>query len=158
LWAWLLDESIIHTAVDDLESFIWLLSWTLVHILKNYGSKDWGILEMEDNLSSTDLRYNSGKAEVLMRIWPDAAFGYLMRDWQRILTSARTQVEPLRSAFFKTSVGSPARNKVCQELEMLCDRVYEQVLKSGFSHREEISRYSRWEDVIRAMPPLTDHW
>src|ERR1700730_5131956 len=108
LWAWLLDESIIHTAVDDLESFIWLLSWTLVHILKNYGSKDWGILQMEDRLSSKDLTTAVGKAKILTYIWPDAAFGYLMRDWQRILTSARTQVEPLRSAFFKTSVGSPA--------------------------------------------------
>jgi hypothetical protein len=56
LWAWLLKQSIVHTAVDDLESFIWLLSWALVLIVKKYGSEDPVILHKV--LSSKDLAKN----------------------------------------------------------------------------------------------------
>jgi hypothetical protein len=33
--AWQLRETIIHTAIDDLESFLWLLIWGIVHASKD---------------------------------------------------------------------------------------------------------------------------
>jgi len=107
---------------------------------------------MEDALSSKDLKKNTMKGSVVESFWPDVAFGNLMRDWLRILTSARREVEQLRSAFSTTLAESLDRNIACGNLELFCNGVYEKVLKSGFRHREEISRYSRWEEVIHAMP------
>ena len=37
LAAWARDLPIVHTAVDDLESFLWVLVWALVHIFKKIG-------------------------------------------------------------------------------------------------------------------------
>jgi hypothetical protein len=151
LTAWLHNESIVHTAIDDLESFFWVLSWALIHILKKYGSQDPGILDVESALSSKDIRTNLTKQYFVELFWPDVAFGSLVRDWLGILKLARREVEQLRLDFSRT-VGSPARDIACRRLELLCIKAYEQVLKSGFKHREEISRYSQWEDVIQAMP------
>ena len=132
LWAWSLKQPIVlnlivHMAVDDLESFIWVLSWSLVHILKKNGSEDVSTIKMEK------------------------AFGNLMRDWLRILMLPRHDVEQLRLAFPTTLAGWDTI--ACNDLAPLCNRVYEEVLESGFSHREEISRYSQWEGVVKAMEP-----
>ena len=108
--------------MDDLESFIWVLSWALVHILKKYGSKDPGILQMEA-LSSKDLGKIVVKETVVDRFWPDVAFGNLMRDWLRILMLARDDVEQLRSAFSKTLAGSPNRVIARKDLALFCDGV-----------------------------------
>ena len=153
LWAWRHNRPIIHTAVDDLESFIWLLSWALVHILKKYGGKDIGIFEMEKALSSKDLGSNTLKEGALLHFWPDVVFGNLMRHWLKILMVARDDVEKHRLVLSTTTAESPARNLACDDLASLCDKVYEEVLELGFSHREEISRYSQWEGVVKAMEP-----
>ena len=148
---WRKDKPIIHTAVDDLESFLWLLSWALVHILKQYGNKHQEILDVKFALSNKEIRINVTK-EYNIASWPDAVFGNLMQDWQKILTLARREVEQFTSEF-STTLASPwgDRGKPFGDPELLCKRVYEQVLESGFRHREEISRYSRWEDVIQVM-------
>jgi len=138
--------------VDDLESFLWLLSWALVHILKKYGSKHQGILNLEHALSSKDMVTNVTKEYFMGRSWPNVAFGSLTRDWLRILTLARHEVEQFMSDF-STILASSDRLIAFDNLELLCKKVYEQVLESGFRHREEISRYSQWEDVVRAMTP-----
>jgi len=151
--AWLDEQPIIHTAVDDLESFMWLLSWALVHILKKYGCKHRRILDVEYALSSKDLRINETK-EFYIEHWPDVAFGNLMRDWLKILKSARDDVEKLRSTFSTTPAGSPDRDIACGNLALFCNGVYKNILESGFRHREDISQYSQWEDVIQAMAPL----
>jgi hypothetical protein len=140
LVAWSLNRRLVHTAVDDLESFMWLLSWALVHILKKYGSKDSVILKMGDVLSNKDPVKNAFKMTIVDRVWPHAAFGNLMRDWLTILRSAQDDIEELKSTFSTTMAGSLDRNIACGELELRCMGVYEKVLKSGFSHREEISR------------------
>jgi hypothetical protein len=90
---------------------------------------------------------------------PDTAFGNLIRDWLKTLVSARHDVEQLRFAFSATPTG-PARDKTCDDLALLCNKIYGQVLRveSGFSHREEISRYSQWEEVIQAIAPSMRHW
>jgi len=151
LKAWHQEDPIVHTAMDDLESFLWLLSWALVHVLKKYGSTHQGILNVEYALSSKDMRINETK-EYFMESWLDVVFGNLMQDWHKTLTLARYEVKQFMSDFSMTA-GSPQadRVKAFGDLELLCNKVYEQVLKSGFSHRQEISQYSQWEDVVWAM-------
>jgi hypothetical protein len=62
-----LDKShILHTAVDDLESFIWVLVWSLVHILKwaaEITDKSSTIHQIAHSLSSRhipDIRFREG--------------------------------------------------------------------------------------------------
>ena len=117
LVAWSLNRRLVHAAVDDLESFMWLLSWALVHILKKYGSKDSVILKMGDVLSNKDPVKNAFKMTIVDRVWPHAAFGNLMRDWLTILRSAQDDIEELKSTFSTTMAGSLDRNIACGELE-----------------------------------------
>jgi len=152
LTAWLEKDPIMHTAVDDLESFLWLLTWALVRILKKYGSNRQGILSVESALSSKDIRTNLTKQYFVELFWPDVAFGSLVRDWLGILKLARHEVEQFMSEF-STILAASERLIAFNNLELLCKKVYEQVLESGFRHREEISRYSQWEDVVRVMTP-----
>jgi hypothetical protein len=154
--AWQQGDPIIHTAVDDLESFLWLLCWVLVHILKKYGTKHQGILNVESTLSSKDMVTNVTKEYFMERSWPDVVFGNLMRDWLRILTLARHEVEQFMSKF-SMILAIHDRLIAFNDLELLCYSVYGKILESGFSRREEISRYSKWEDVIQAMTP-SRHW
>ena len=152
LWAWHDDQPIVHTAVDDLESFVWVLSWVLVHILKKYGCKELFIRYMEQVLSSENLLQNIVKESIVDSQWPDEAFGNLLREWLGTLRSARRNIKKLRLDFSVSPPESISRGIACDGLELYCSRIYEKVLKSGFNHREEISSwYSRWEDVIRAM-------
>jgi hypothetical protein len=152
LTAWLEKDPIMHTAVDDLESFLWLLTWALVRILKKYGSNRQGILTLEHVLSSKDIATNVSKEYHMGRSWLNVAFGNLTQDWLKILTLARHEVEQFMSEFSTILAGSE-RLVAFDNLELLCKKVYEQVLESGFRHREEISRYSQWEDVVRVMTP-----
>jgi hypothetical protein len=86
------------------------------------------------------------------RSWLNLVFGKHTRDWLKILTLARDEVEQFMSNFSMIPASSD-RLLAFDDLELLCKNVYEQVLESGFRHREEISRFSLWEDVVRAMIP-----
>ena len=93
LTIWRANGLTIHTAVDDLESFLWLLSWALVHILKEYGGKHPDILYLENALSSKDMGSNLTKEYFIGRSWLNVAFGKLTQDWLKILTLARYEVK-----------------------------------------------------------------
>lgn len=62
------------------------------------------------------------------------------------------------SDFSTILVESPDRLIAFGDLESLCDGAYEEVLESGSRHREEISQYSQWEDVIQAMMTPLRHF
>ena len=70
-------KKIIHTALDDLESFLWLLIWCFVHASKDIeGAKavNEGIQVMLEAWSG-DLRSNRSKLQTVRDDWRDAVSG-----------------------------------------------------------------------------------
>ncbi len=85
LHAWSCDQAVLHTAIDDLESFLWVLVWTLVHIFKEFTTFDNAkgtINTLTQTYSSYDFSKNQNKALVVKFGWGRAeVFGGLIHEW-----------------------------------------------------------------------------
>ncbi len=148
-------ETIIHTALDDLESFLWLLIWGIVHTTKDIeGAKtaNRGIEGMLDAWSD-DVISNLNKYYVTEKMWEDAVFGGLIEEWSGIFGRADKEttklVNHLPTIPLDNQQGSEW-SKACNWLELYCTKVYEDVLKSGFDHLEKVGKYSNWTEVVAA--------
>jgi hypothetical protein len=143
----------IHTALDDLESFLWVLLWVIVHALKDIdGAKaaNPGIELMLDAWSG-DAKSNFGKLAIAEWSWKDVVFGGLVKEWLDIFSRAchetRKLVKHLRTIPPNNQEGSDWR-RTCDQLESYCMKFYEAVLKSGFKHLEDIRNYSNWTEAV----------
>ena len=146
------------TAVDDLESFLWVLLWTLADILEGVEGAakiNPAILLIKQTFEKKDPFSTLVKVLLAREIWihRDVVFGGLIRDWLDIFESASKRV----SSYALRVAGTPARSsdqeEACDELESFCRGVYEAVLTSGYSHLEGIGQYSCWKDVVEASIP-----
>src|ERR1700733_16329388 len=75
-------EAVIHTALDDLESFLWLLIWGIVYATKDIeGARaaNHGIKLMLEAWSG-DVKSNRSKLPTA-EAWKDDVFGDLIREW-----------------------------------------------------------------------------
>ena len=83
--AWQGRETIIHTALDDLESFLWLLIWGIVYTSKDIqGSKTASAnrgIQLMLVAWSGDVTYNRTKLAAAEDTWEDAVFGGLIEEW-----------------------------------------------------------------------------
>ena len=142
---------IIQTAVDDLESFLWILIWVIVEILKgNKKAKDNNsAIELLMSAWSGDLMANVSKG-TLAKSWSDAVFGELIEDWLNIFSGSEKKNDSYTRAASATTIGSPEQDEAFEKLQSYSEEIYEKVLKSGFQHLEEIKRYSSWEEVVDA--------
>jgi hypothetical protein len=145
----------IHTALDDLESFLWLLIWGIVYASKDIdGAKtaNEGI-ELMLIAWSGDAKSNLNKLAAAERSWEDVVFGGLIKEWLGIFTRASDDtwkfMKHLPTIPLDDQLGSEWR-RACDWLESYCMKTYEAVLKSGFKHLEEVRRYSNWEEVVVA--------
>ena len=144
------EQPIIQTAIDDLESFSWILVWVIVHVLKGNKTATANnpkILALHRKFSG-DLSSQVGKDAVL-RLWQDVVFGELVKEWSRIFHDADTKVVSYARAAASTKPGRE-REKSCDELESYSKTVYEAVLESGFRHLEKVKRFSTWDEVVNA--------
>ena len=147
-----LREPSLHTALDDLESFFWLLMWGIVHASKDIdGAKanNRGI-QLMINAWSGGLESNSNKLTIAERRWKDAVFGSLIKEWLVIFRNADQENERITGEMSSMDFGDKAWNDACNELEAYCKETYEDLLKSGLRHLEEVKRYSDWEAVVAA--------
>ena len=152
LSAWDKKKKIIHTALDDLESFLWLLIWCIVQASKDIeGAKDanGGIQDML-NAWSGNLTSNKAKLGIALREWEDVVFGGPIQEWLAIFDRAIKETEQIVNLLPSIPLGSPTWNQACDWLESYFVRIYEDVLKSGFSHLEGVSNYPDWEAVVAA--------
>ena len=139
-------KKIIHTALDDLESFLWLLIWCIVHASKDIeGAKDanGGIQDML-NAWSGDLASNKSKLVAAQHDWDDAVFKDLIQEWLSIFRRASEEAERvvnrLPSIPLDNRQGS-RWNYACDRLTSYCTDVYEEILKSGLNFLERIQDY-----------------
>ena len=145
----------IHTALDDLQSFLWVLIWGVVHASKDIkGARDYNLgikLMLEAWEGDNRLKFSIAEFD-----WTDVVFGDLIGEW--LLIFARGRVDNQQLIRYLPTI--PLDNqqgsewcKACDRLEAYCTKVYEDVLESGFNHLERVERYSTWEEVVAANAP-----
>lgn len=93
LSAWKPREKIINTALDDLESFLWLPIWCIVHVSKDIEGAQAANSGIQDILDawSGDLISNRAKFPTAQYDWNDAVFGDLIREWLDIFQRAHNK-------------------------------------------------------------------
>jgi hypothetical protein len=144
-------EPIIHTAVDDLESFLWVLIWVIAHILQNNERAT-----LQNRGISIILATFSGNFEIQRRKesdaseWDDVVFGGLITEWINTFREARKEVRQHTRNLAKLSLDSLEWQSACNGLGTYCTTVYERVLVSGFKHLGAIRTYSDWDEVVNA--------
>jgi hypothetical protein len=155
LGAWINQWPIIQTAVDDLESFLWLLIWVIVHILKDKEratTHNIGIKIMLQTYSASIVSQRSKEIDVEC-YWTDTVFRGLIHKWISIFRLARIDIRKLSQDLIETPLDSPQRGFVCSRLESYCMRIYNDILESGFGHLKDIRKYSTWDEVVDANMP-----
>jgi len=151
--AWEGNRSIIHTALDDMESFLWLLIWGIVHATKDIDrAKDYNPgIELMLSAWSGSLAQNRTKIITAGREWRDVVFGGLIDDWLRTLEKADRETRELIEHLATIAQDQETEwNEACDYLESYCIGIYESLLKSGFGHLVHVGTYSDWRGVVIA--------
>jgi hypothetical protein len=151
-----LGEATIHTALDDLESFLWLLIWCIVHASKGIEgamAANRGIKLMLDTWKDTNAMSNVAKSYFAESCWKDAVFGGLIQEWLEIFRTANEEtwgvLELLPTIPLDNEPGS-RWSRACSWLETKFTGTYEDLLKSGFHHLKNVEKYSNWEELVDA--------
>ena len=141
------DRRVLHTPVDDLESFLWVLVWSLVHILISM-KKDNNEGLQEDNeedlqlrmiltvLSSRYIPDVTDRETLVADGWPDIVFGGLILEWLEIAKDSRRLVMRLQKAFLRSSDNDARERNLDQKIAV------ERLTKSSFKQGTSISKIS----------------
>jgi hypothetical protein len=152
LSAWEVDKKIIHTALDDLESFLWLLIWAIVQVFKGnpeaMANND-GIKLML-NAWSGGIISNKSKLTNAERDWNDAVFGGLIQEWLDIFHDANDENKRIAKNMSTFQLGTREWDGACDEFDSYCRTIYKDVLESGFKHLDKVKRYPNWDSVASA--------
>ena len=153
LTAWLQNAPTVHTAVDDLESFLWVFVWVLVHILKKFEKiKNSTIDALAVSLSSYSITGVMARESIVDINWEDVVFGDLLQKWLTTSQMARKAVKQhIKTGFvLEHDVGS--QQKAFDQFEEYCKTVYTEFIQTGYKHLESLRRYSDWNAVVEANP------
>ena len=145
-------KATIHTALDDLESFLWLLIWGIVYASKDIaGAKaaNEGIQLMLDAWSG-NVVCNRSKHTIVEDSWTDAVFGDPIQEWLDTFRKARKVNKRFTEEMSTMILGSPEWNEVCNDLESYCKDIYKEVLESGFRYLDGVREYPDWDRVVAA--------
>ena len=145
-------QAVVHTALDDLESFLWLLIWGIVYASKDIeGAKaaNRGIQLMLDAWSG-DAKSNRSKLPTAQASWKDAVFGDLIREWLGIFLRTHEENEQFTEEMSTRRLDGEGWEEICDELESYCKDIYKEVLESGFRHLDGVREYSDWDKVVAA--------
>jgi hypothetical protein len=142
---------VINTAVDDLESFLWVLIWVIAHVLKanERATKNNPGINFILHYWASKETFGS-KKDIAMKRWKDVVFGNVIRTWLKIFDEAEAEIDTRTQAMAAQPMGSPAWKEACDDLETFCKKIYKEVLESGFKNLETIKTYPTWEAVIDA--------
>ena len=152
------DRRVLHTPVDDLESFLWVLVWSLVHILISM-KKDNNEGLQEDNeedlqlrmiltvLSSRYIPDVTDRETLVADGWPDMVFGGLILEWLEIAKDSRRLVMRPQTAFLRSS-DNDARERNLDHIEDCGSETYKKFFQAGYKHLQNIREFSDWEAVV----------
>ena len=139
----------IQTALDDLESFLWVLIWCIVHLSKDIE----GAMAANEGIEDMLIAWSGNSLEkfsITEFNWDDAVFGDLVKNWSFILRNASKFNKKITDEMSGMRLGTQEWDDTCNELEMYCKSIYEKVLQSGFKNLEGVRVYSVWHDVVAA--------
>ncbi len=150
---WSMESPVLHTAVDDLESFLWVLVWTLIHIFKQVAiiTNERAIILVLDHIFSShhimDLcatRENGTK-----RAWPDHVFDGLIQDWLTISQQSQNDIYQLEAALLDLGDDDMESLKgILDDLDKCCRGVYKSFIEVGYNHLSQIRKFSTWKEVV----------
>ncbi|KAH9047876.1 hypothetical protein EDB84DRAFT_1263205, partial [Lactarius hengduanensis] len=154
---WYLDRPALHTAVDDLESFLWVLVWSLVHTFKGLAkipNKNSIIHRLGHILPNHNYGDMLLKELLTKEEWTDKAFGGLIQDWQRISETSRRYVSEHQMALIRLvkdggNDTGVTQKRIFDELDEYSREVYKEFIQSGYRHLQTIREFSSWEDVVK---------
>ena len=150
--AWDAGQPIVHTAIDDLESFLWVLVWVLVHILKEVGTTSNSTIDqLAKRLSSYYIPDIMMRESTIKQRWKDVIFGGLVREWLAISQEASSVLEEHIGTDFGSGDGEDLQQRF-DWLEEHCRVVYTKFIQTGHKHLENIRRYADWNAVVEANP------
>jgi hypothetical protein len=147
-----------HTAIDDLESFFWVLIWALSiifgHDRDKVNSVDLKRIDQTMNaFKVTQFPDALSKWTIVSRLWTRGVFGGLIQDWFNTLNDAGHTVDPYALQVANTEAGSLDREVACDQLQNFCEGIYQKVLDTGYKHLQIIGRYSKWDPAMFANIP-----
>ena len=144
-------EKHIHTPLDDLESFLWLLIWGVVYASKDIdGSNINRGINLMLKAWSGDVGLNRNKWLDLEDSWRDAVFGDLIAEWSVIFRKARKVNIDFALDMKSMEPNSQERDIKCDELESYCKGIYREVLESGFKHLDDVKECIDWNRAVAA--------
>jgi hypothetical protein len=150
--AWDGGDQALHTAADDLESFLWVLVWSLVNIFKkvatinNRYSK---ILRLDKALSGSNFDDILRRETLIEASWHDKVFKGLITDWLKISRHSRFTVLDYEMKLRTLKDDGDAEKDILDELDKHCGEVYEKFIRTGYEHLKTIRReYPTWRDVV----------
>ncbi len=131
--AWESGKDYLHTALDDLESFLWVLTWALLQITKQRTRDEQSFFNTLDSASLLVLR---GKRELPKDIGESDSISpplFLFRDlltrWGSIAQDAETSKRKVK--------GQPPKD--------ICINPFQLYVSAGIEHRGKLQGKS-WED------------
>jgi hypothetical protein len=140
---------IIQTAIDDLESFHWLLIWAIAHILKSQATAAPNPrIKVMLTIFSDGVSSQASKESMAEKWCTCVVFGDLIRDWLKLFRDARNEISRHTLALSEATSDGQEREEVCNELEQYCMTVYQAILESGFSHLQKVKTYDTWNAVL----------
>jgi hypothetical protein len=146
---------VLHTAVDDLESFIWVLVWSLIYILKGVAditNENSTVHLLTHYLSSRYIPNIRSREGTAMDYWPDRVFKDLLVTWLQIARKSRKQVDQLAENLLASespdNSDPPDIEMVLGDIEKYCRDVYKEYLQTGFKYLRTIEVFSDWAAVV----------
>jgi hypothetical protein len=150
-----LGHNALHTPVDDLESFLWVLVWSVTHILKwaagvKMTNENSIINQLAKCLSSRYVREIHAREDTLAYEWEEKVFGGLLRDWLYISQRSRIKLNDLQDTLLlQDSLGNvAAREQSLNCIEEHCVGVYKDFMKAGYKHYQTIRLCEDWTKVV----------
>jgi hypothetical protein len=146
LWGWISQENPVHTAIDDLESFVWVLLWTLLHTIQRHDELSRKEAIWLDGLLSDDYgRLADAKASIRSQI-------------DDLITMARTSkglsaLAPLLQTWSDLAHKSSLRLEMKlksrpsnDDFHAFCKGWYQKYIETGLSHLQNLPM--TWDDVF----------
>jgi hypothetical protein len=136
----------LHTAIDDLESFLWVLLWAILHVIRHHAklSTDedkWitglsngdvqGLLAEKANIKDrlNDLMFCDGTSKGLK------PFGRLLQIWFDYALQASRELG--------LELNNPSNN---DKFQMFCHGWYEKYIKTGLGYMEDLP--DTWSEIF----------
>jgi hypothetical protein len=150
LFALFNDEQVLHTPVDDLESFLWVLVSSLAYILapKITDEDSKMIRRISTSLSSRYIPDIFLREEYVKEDWPDMVFGDLLLEWLEIAKNSRSAIDRLQEALLRSLGDSDAQERNLDDIEDCCRETYKKFLQAGYKQIRNIREFSDWEAVV----------